>query len=325
MERSFLETGAIFPQLDQYYQYATDNFGLIDFTDEAIFDQFIDLIRGENENETVANFAAQGYDFHDQFFSAAPAAVELLDFDGLMAHNVDADANIDFGLQNACVKNVSEEGVMDVEESSAATTTTTTTATTAANKKSSKVDRSRTLISERRRRGRMKEKLYALRALVPTITKMDKASIVGDAVLYVQDLQMQLKKLKSDISSLETGNVQSCQRRTTAHNYAKNINVGSFYHITKKILKMDVFEVEERGFYVRMVSNKGRGIAALLYKALESLTTFILRTSNLAASADNYVLTFTLHIMDGEKNIDLQNMELWIASVFLKQGFEFET
>lgn len=60
--------------------------------------------------------------------------------------------------------------------------------------------------------------------------------------------------------------------------------------------QMEVFEVEKRGFYVRVVSNKGRGIAALLYKALESLTTFTLATSNLAASAHNYVFTFTLHV-----------------------------
>lgn len=38
--------------------------------------------------------------------------------------------------------------------------------------KKTKTDRSRTLISERRRRGRMKEKLYELRALVPNITKV---------------------------------------------------------------------------------------------------------------------------------------------------------
>lgn len=32
---------------------------------------------------------------------------------------------------------------------------------------------------------------------------MDKASIVGDAVLYVQELQSQAKKLKADIAGLE--------------------------------------------------------------------------------------------------------------------------
>lgn len=32
---------------------------------------------------------------------------------------------------------------------------------------------------------------------------MDKASIVGDSVLYVQDLQKQAKKLKAEIASLE--------------------------------------------------------------------------------------------------------------------------
>lgn len=33
---------------------------------------------------------------------------------------------------------------------------------------------------------------------------MDKASIVGDAVLYVQELQKQAKKLKSEIAGLES-------------------------------------------------------------------------------------------------------------------------
>lgn len=32
---------------------------------------------------------------------------------------------------------------------------------------------------------------------------MDKASIVGDAVLYVQELQIQAKKLKAEIAGLE--------------------------------------------------------------------------------------------------------------------------
>ena len=57
-----------------------------------------------------------------------------------------------------------DENYMEGEHSSATTTK--------GSSKKGKMDRSRTLISERKRRGRMKEKLYALRALVPNITKV---------------------------------------------------------------------------------------------------------------------------------------------------------
>lgn len=63
----------------------------------------------------------------------------------------------------------------DFSSGTTATMKTTSAATTPSPRtrtKNTKIDRSRTLISERRRRGRMKEKLYALRALVPNITKV---------------------------------------------------------------------------------------------------------------------------------------------------------
>lgn len=59
---------------------------------------------------------------------------------------------------------------------------------------------------------------------------------------------------------------------------------------------MDVFQVDERGFYVRLVCNKGQGVAVSLFRALESLISFNVQSSNLATSADNFVLTFTLHV-----------------------------
>lgn len=54
-------------------------------------------------------------------------------------------------------------------------------------------------------RGRMlNDKLYALRSVVPNITKMDKASIVKDAIEYVQHLQEQERQLLAEISILES-------------------------------------------------------------------------------------------------------------------------
>lgn len=50
--------------------------------------------------------------------------------------------------------------------------------------------------------------------------QMDKASIVGDALHYVQDLQMQAKKLKYEIADLE-GSVVGQER---SQGFINNVN-----------------------------------------------------------------------------------------------------
>lgn len=55
--------------------------------------------------------------------------------------------------------------------------------------------------------------------------------------------------------------------------------------------------MEEKGFYVRLVCNKGEGVAPSLYKSLESLTSFQVQNSNLSSpSPDRYLLTYTLDV-----------------------------
>ncbi|XP_044983286.1 transcription factor BHLH6-like isoform X1 [Hordeum vulgare subsp. vulgare] len=53
----------------------------------------------------------------------------------------------------------------------------------------------RNMISERDRRRRLNEKLYAIRGVVPNITKLDKASIIQDAIAYIEELQEQERQL----------------------------------------------------------------------------------------------------------------------------------
>lgn len=59
---------------------------------------------------------------------------------------------------------------------------------------------------------------------------------------------------------------------------------------------MDMFQVEERGFYAKVLCNKEEGAAISLYKAIESLSNFHVKTSNLQTLSDTYMLTFTLHV-----------------------------
>ncbi|KAF2324893.1 hypothetical protein GH714_021086 [Hevea brasiliensis] len=52
--------------------------------------------------------------------------------------------------------------------------------------------------AERQRREKLNQRFYALRAVVPNISKMDKASLLGDAIAYINELQAKLKLMEAE-------------------------------------------------------------------------------------------------------------------------------
>jgi len=57
--------------------------------------------------------------------------------------------------------------------------------------------------AERQRREKLNQRFYALRAVVPKISKMDKASLLGDAIAYIQELQKKLKDMEKEKETQE--------------------------------------------------------------------------------------------------------------------------
>ncbi|KAK4483754.1 hypothetical protein RD792_010956 [Penstemon davidsonii] len=68
---------------------------------------------------------------------------------------------------------------------------------------------SKNIFSERNRRKKLNERLYELRSVVPNITKMDKASIIRDAIEYIKSLDDEERKIKAEISELESTSLSS--------------------------------------------------------------------------------------------------------------------
>ncbi|CAF2098906.1 hypothetical protein BRARA_E01770 [Brassica rapa] len=58
--------------------------------------------------------------------------------------------------------------------------------------------------AERQRREKLNQRFYALRAVVPNVSKMDKASLLGDAIAYINELKSKVTKTESEKTQIKT-------------------------------------------------------------------------------------------------------------------------
>ncbi|KAG6555084.1 hypothetical protein Mapa_003119 [Marchantia paleacea] len=208
---------------------------------------------------------------------------------------------------------------------------------------------SKNLVSERKRRKKLNDGLYTLRALVPKISKMDKASIVGDAIDYVRELQKQVEELQADISDIEStkpttgpGGEESLSsvvepsaaqgstapssgrsweedgHRTCEGKPRQEMSEGPFEDTTEqKILELDVAKMEEQIYHLRIFCTKGPGVFVQLMQSLEALGLEI-RNANLTSFQENLLNTFIAEIKDWEmmKTEEVKKAILDVAARF---------
>lgn len=94
------------------------------------------------------------------------------------------------------------------------------------------------VLAERRRREKLNERFIILRSLVPCVTKMDKASILGDTIEYVKQLRQEIKDLEvRNRRILETE--QQRRKVRIVEGAAKALEVEGFTSVQVSIIESD--------------------------------------------------------------------------------------
>ncbi|KAJ4899255.1 Transcription factor bHLH27 [Raphanus sativus] len=189
---------------------------------------------------------------------------------------------------------------------------------------------SKNVVSERNRRQKLNQRLFALRSVVPNITKLDKASIVKDSIDYMQKLIDQEKRLEAEIRELESqsilvenptrdydcinNNFMENQQQDPSYNnvtrskkfrqmdYTSGSSIARVHNQSLiEVLEMKVTWMGERTVVVCITCSKRRETMLQLCKVLESLNLNIV-TTNFSSFSSRLSTTLFLQVGEEERS-----------------------
>lgn len=132
--------------------------------------------------------------------------------------------------------------------------------------------------AERQRREKLNQRFYALRAVVPNVSKMDKASLLGDAISYINELRTKLQNADSEKEELQkqvdemTKDLASKDSRSAVPPPPPDQDLKMSNHLGNKLIELDI-DVKIIGWdaMIRIQCNKKNHPAARLMAALMEL------------------------------------------------------
>ncbi|KAK2649992.1 hypothetical protein Ddye_017481 [Dipteronia dyeriana] len=158
--------------------------------------------------------------------------------------------------------------------------------------------------AERQRREKLNHRFYALRAVVPNVSRMDKASLLSDAVSYINELKVKIEELESQVQrdskkvKLEVADTTDNQSTTTSVDQTRSSSStagGVNLEIEVKIVGTDAM--------IRVQSENVNYPAARLMSAIRDLE-FQVHHASMSCVNELMLQDIVVRVPDGLKTED---------------------
>ncbi|CAK9322511.1 unnamed protein product [Citrullus colocynthis] len=136
--------------------------------------------------------------------------------------------------------------------------------------------KSKNLHVERRRRQKLSDNLLLLRATVPIITNMNKATIIDDAITYIHQLQNTVAILKHQLLELEHSSAKLVLCPTPNYNNIQSTHLVKTDHVQADVR---VSQIDQHKLWVKIHVHKRKGALTKLIQAFNSLGFELIHTS----------------------------------------------
>ncbi|MQL86814.1 hypothetical protein Taro_019347 [Colocasia esculenta] len=174
------------------------------------------------------------------------------------------------------------------------------------------------IIAERKRREKLSQRFIALSAIVPGLKKMDKASVLGDAIKYVKQLQERVKAMEDETAKRTVESVVLVKRSHVqvdddTSSCDENFDVGpdgrpagggeTFPEIEAKL--------SDRSVLVRVHCEKRKGVLVKVLAEVEKLHLTVVSTSVMPFAGSALDVT-----MDEEFSMTVKDLVRQLNSAF---------
>ncbi|KAL1340382.1 transcription factor bHLH25 [Arachis hypogaea] len=172
------------------------------------------------------------------------------------------------------------------------------------------------IMSERKRRQQMAEKFIALAAAIPGLKKIDKASILQEAINYVKELQERIALLEKETNNKEQLIVKNLQFYCSSLPCDKNNNNNNIGG-NEMVLPEVEARLLEKELLIRIHCEKRNGIMLELLAFLEN-NNLSLACSSFLPFGNSTLNVIIIALMNEEFNLTLKDLVKTLREYLLK-------